>query len=135
MPRSPYLPTLQSNERHPPSPARRAAPTLGELEQLVLLAILQCGDDAYTVPIGNRLAHGSRRRLARGALYTSLDRLESKGLVRSRLGEPLAVRGGRARRYFAVTPAGLDALRAARHALLTLSEGLESMLDMKAAKP
>jgi len=55
--------------------------------------------------------------------------------VRSRLGEPLAVRGGRARRYFAVTPAGLDGLRAARHALLTLSEGLESVLDMKVAKP
>lgn len=107
------------------------APTLGELEQLVLLAILQCGEDAYTVPIGERLARGSRRRLARGALYTSLDRLESKGLVRSHLGEPLAVRGGRARRYFAVTPPGLDALRAARHALLTLSEGLESVLDVK----
>jgi len=45
------------------------------------------------------------------------------------------VRGGRARRYFAVTPAGLDALRAARHALLTLSEGLDSVLDMKVAKP
>ena len=109
-------------------------PSLGELEQLVLLAILQCGEDAYTVPIGERLAQG-RRRLARGALYTSLDRLESKGLVQSRLGEPLAVRGGRARRYFAVTPAGLDGLRAARHALLTLSEGLESVLDMKVAKP
>ena len=54
-------------------------PSLGELEQLVLLAILQCGDDAYTVPIGERLAHGSRRRLARGALYTSLDRLEVEG--------------------------------------------------------
>ena len=110
-------------------------PSLGELEQLVLLAILRCGDDAYTVPIGERLTRDSRRRLARGALYTSLDRLEAKGLVRSALGEPLAVRGGRARRYFSVTPAGLEALRAARHALLALSAGLESVLDVKAGRP
>src|SRR5215510_6472439 len=63
------------------------APYLGELEQLILLAILQCGDDAYTVPIRRVLADRSRRRVARGALYTSLDRLEAKGLVSSRLGE------------------------------------------------
>jgi len=103
-------------------------PSLGELEQLVLLAILQCGDEAYTVPIGERLARGSRRRLARGALYTSLDRLEAKGLVTSRLGEPLAVRGGRSRRYFAITAPGLEALRHARAAFADLSRGLESVL-------
>ena len=80
-----------------PNPASPAY--LGELEQLLLLAILQCGDDAYTVPIRQVLAEKSRRRIARGALYTSLDRLESKGLLSSRLGEPLAERGGRSRRY------------------------------------
>jgi DNA-binding PadR family transcriptional regulator len=105
------------------------APYLGELEQLILLAILQCGEEAYTVPIRRVLIDRSRRRVARGALFTSLDRLESKGLVRSRLGEALAVRGGRPRRYFTVTPAGLDALRAARAVLADLSSGLESLLE------
>jgi PadR family transcriptional regulator len=105
------------------------APYLGELEQLILLAILQCGDDAYTVPIRHVLAERSRRRVARGALYTSLDRLEGKGLVSSRLGDSIAARGGRARRYFTVTPAGLDALRDARANLAQLSNGLESLLE------
>jgi len=107
----------------------KTAPYLGEFEQLVLLAILQCGGDAYTVPIRAVLTDRSRRRVARGALYTSLERLENKGLVRSELGESLAIRGGRPRRYFTVTAAGLDALRSARAALANLSSGLESMLE------
>lgn len=107
------------------------APYLGEFELLLLLAILQCGDEAYTVPIRDVLAERSRRRVSRGALYTSLERLESKGLVSSRLGEPLAIRGGRARRYFAVTAAGLVALRAARAAVADLSRGIESLLEQK----
>jgi DNA-binding PadR family transcriptional regulator len=109
-----------------PSPTPPAY--LGELEQLLLLAILRCGDDAYTVPIRQVLADKSRRRIARGALYTSLDRLESKGLVTSRLGDPLAERGGRPRRYYAVTEAGIEAVRAARAAMANLSQGLESVL-------
>ena len=105
------------------------APYLGELEHLVLLAILQCADDAYTVPIRRMLAEKSSRDIARGALYTSLDRLEAKGFVRSWLGDPMAVRGGRARRYFAVTQTGLEAVRAARAAMTTLAAGLESVLE------
>ena len=106
-------------------------PYLGEFEQLLLLAILQCGEDAYTVPIRTVLAERSRRRVSRGALYTSLDRLETKGLLTSRMGESLAVRGGRARRYYSVTPAGLGALRTARAAVADLSRGLESLLERK----
>jgi DNA-binding PadR family transcriptional regulator len=98
---------------------------LGELEQLLLLAILQCGDGAYTVPIRELLARRSGRKLTRGALFTSLDRLEAKGLLRSWMGEPLAIRGGRSRRYFEVTRSGLVALRAARAAVQTMSEGLD----------
>jgi DNA-binding PadR family transcriptional regulator len=75
------------------------------------------------------LAEKSRREIARGALYTSLDRLEAKGFVRSWLSNPTAARGGRERRYFAVTPAGLDAVRAARAAMTTLAAGLEAMLE------
>jgi DNA-binding PadR family transcriptional regulator len=106
-------------------------PYLGEFEQLLLLAILQCGEDAYTVPIRAVLAERSRRRVSRGALYTSLDRLEHKRFVASRLGDALAVRGGRSRRYYQVTPAGLTALRAARAAVVNLSRGLGSLLERK----
>jgi DNA-binding PadR family transcriptional regulator len=104
---------------------------LGEFEQLLLLAIMQCGEDAYTVPIRQMLAERTGRHVARGAVHTSLDRLETKGLLRSRMGEPLAVRGGRARRYYRLTPDGLAALKAARAAVATLSSGLESMLDTR----
>ena len=108
--------------------AMSEVPYLGELELLLLLAILQCGDEAYTVPIRQVLAERSRRHITRGALYTSLDRLEAKGLVSSRLGEPLAVRGGRSRRYFSVTAPGLEAIRAARLAVANLSQGLDAVL-------
>ena len=109
--------------RRPP-----ATPYLGEFEQLLLLAVLQCGDDPYTVPIRRLLSERAGRQVARGALHTSLDRLEAKGLVTSAMGEPLAIRGGRSRRYFRVTPAGVEALRAARAAVSTLSQGLEELL-------
>lgn len=106
----------------------RASDSLGELEQLVLLAILQLGDDAYGVPILSALVGRAGRRLSRGALYTTLERLEGKGLVRSRLGPALAERGGRPRRYYAVNARGRAALRASRRALLALWSGLESEL-------
>lgn len=102
-----------------------SATYLGELEQLLLLAILQSGERAYTVPIRALLEERGARRLSRGALFTSLDRLEAKGLVVSSMGAPLAIRGGRPRRYFEVTPAGLDALRSAQATVRRLSEGLD----------
>src|SRR6202050_2535181 len=101
------------------------APYLGELEHLLLLAILQLEDEAYTVSIRRVLAATAHRAVTRGALYTSLDRLEGRGLVTSRLGEPLAMRGGRPRRYFEVTARGLEALHSARAALANLSRGVE----------
>lgn len=101
---------------------------LGELEQLLLLVVLRLGDDAYANPIGEELADAAGRRLARGALYTALERLEQKGCLRSAMGDPLPERGGRARRYFTVTAVGLRALRQSRRVLLGLWEGLESKL-------
>jgi len=101
---------------------------LGELEQLILLVVLRLGDEAYANPIGEQLAAAADRRIARGALYTALERLEVKGFLRSTMGEPLPERGGRARRYFTVTPAGLRALRRARRVLVGLWDGLESKL-------
>jgi DNA-binding PadR family transcriptional regulator len=107
------------------------APYLGEFEHLLLLAVLQCGDEAYAVPIRRVLAERIGRRVSRGAVHTSLERLEHKGLLASRLGEPLAVRGGRPRRYYTTTPAGITAIRVARAALRTLSRGLETLLDAR----
>ena len=101
---------------------------LGELEQIVLLAVLRLGDEAYAVPILEQIAAQTGRKVARGALYTALDRLEAKGCLRSRVGDPLPERGGRARRYFTVTPAAIGALKASRLALMRLWHGLESLL-------
>jgi PadR family transcriptional regulator len=101
---------------------------LGELEQIVLLAVMRLGDEAYAVPIQELIESQTGRKIARGALYTALDRLEAKGCVRSRLGEPLAERGGRARRYFKVTPSAVRALKDSRLALMRLWNGLEQIL-------
>jgi DNA-binding PadR family transcriptional regulator len=97
---------------------------LGEFEHLVLLAVLRLGEDAYAVPVRSEIEDRGRRAVARGALYTTLDRLEQKGLLRSRLGDPLAERGGRARRYYSVTPRGIASLRAARESIESLSAGV-----------
>ena len=101
---------------------------LGELEQIVLLAVLRLGDEAYAVPILDQIEAQTGRKIARGALYTALERLETKGCLRSRLGDPLPERGGRARRYFTVTPAAVRTLKQTRLALMRLWNGLESIL-------
>jgi PadR family transcriptional regulator PadR len=102
---------------------------LGEFEQIVLLAILRLGEDAYAIPIREEIEGRTGRAVSRGALYTALDRLEAKRCLRSRMSAPIAERGGRSRRYFTVTAAGLSALRVSRHALLQLWQGLERRLE------
>jgi PadR family transcriptional regulator, regulatory protein PadR len=101
------------------------AVNLGEFEQLVLLAILRRRDDAYGVTIRAELADRARRNVAPGALYTALERLESKGLVSSRMGDPTPQRGGRAKRYVTVTAAGMEALTRALQAYERLLDGLD----------
>jgi PadR family transcriptional regulator len=102
---------------------------LGEFEHLVLLAILRLGDEAYAIPIRQEIEDRTGRSIARGALYTALERLEGKRCVRSRMSAPLPERGGRSRRYFTVTAAGLAAIRASRRSLLRLWQGLEERLE------
>ncbi|HJR60963.1 MAG TPA: helix-turn-helix transcriptional regulator [Vicinamibacterales bacterium] len=102
---------------------------LGEFEQIVLLAILRLDQDAYAIPVREEIEARTGRRVARGALYTALERLEAKACLSSRMSEPLPERGGRSRRYYTVTPAGLAALRASRAALLALWKGVESRLE------
>ena len=101
---------------------------LGEFEQMVLLAILRLGEDAYAVPIRDEIEQRARRSVARGALYTTLERLEAKEFLSSRMSDPTPERGGRSRRYFEVTGVGVQSLRHSHAALHNLTEGLESVL-------
>jgi DNA-binding PadR family transcriptional regulator len=103
-------------------------PYLGEFEYAVLLAVMHLGEDAYAVPIRELIEERTSRPVARGALYTALERLEAKGCLRSRMGDPTPERGGRARRYFAVAPLGLRALRSTHASFARLSQGLETVL-------
>lgn len=106
----------------------RAPVFLGELEQMVLLTILHLGEEAYAVPIREALLTRAGRRIARGALYTTLERLETKGYLQSWFSDSTPERGGRARRYFAVTPRGVALLRTSHETWRTLYEGLEPIL-------
>ena len=100
--------------------------SLGEFEQRVLLAVLCAGqdDDAYGVSVHAELTNRTKRRVARGAVYMTLDRLEKKGLLVSYLTDPTPERGGRAKRCYRVTKPAMTALRASRRALLNLWHGV-----------
>ncbi len=103
---------------------------LGELEQMVLLAVLRLGnDDAYGSRVRDELQAKADRGVARGALYVTLDRLVEKGMLDTRVGDPIPGRGGRPRRYLTVTPAGITALRRSRQALTNLWDGLDAVMD------
>ena len=104
---------------------------LGEFEQTVLLGVLQRSDDAYGVPIWREIESRSGRTVSIAAVYKTLDRLDAKGLVRSRVGEPTATRGGRAKRFYQVTPAGLRAVRASVAALHRMAAGLDDLLGAR----
>jgi DNA-binding PadR family transcriptional regulator len=98
---------------------------LGEFEQMVLLAILRLKDGAYGVSIREELLACARRPVSPGALYTTLDRIEKKGLVQAREGEPTLERGGRAKRFYTVTKQGLSQLVESQKAFHRLLSGLE----------
>jgi PadR family transcriptional regulator PadR len=97
---------------------------LGELELMILLALVRLGDDAYGVPISKELLDMAGREVALGSVYAALDRLEWKRFVTSTLGDPTPERGGRAKRYFRTTPAGIRALKTTRTALINLWTGI-----------
>lgn len=100
---------------------------LGSFELVVLLAVMRLDDNAYGVPIGREIEEATGREVAIGSVYATLARLEAKGFVTSDLGEPTAERGGRAKRYFAVTGRGRRAMRQIRRALKTLWEGVPQL--------
>jgi len=102
---------------------------LGDLEQIVMLATLRLGGDGYGVTIQDAIRRATGRDLTIGTIHKTLVRLEAKGMIASRMGEPEPVRGGRAKRLYTVTPSGLKALRATLNALRRMAARLAVGLE------
>ena len=102
--------------------------TLGEFEQLILLALMRLGPDAYGATVRREIEEHAGREVSISAVYTTLERLERKGLVRSRIGAPTPERGGRRRRHFELLPLGARSLRDAYRALTGMTAGIERRL-------
>ena len=108
-------------------------PTLGSLELSALLAVARLGDDAYGLAVRQDLSERAGRDYSVGAIYTTLQRLEDKGLLASRASEPLPVRGGRSRRHFRLTGAGTRAIRNAERQAKSMWAGVGAQVRPKLA--
>jgi DNA-binding PadR family transcriptional regulator len=106
---------------------------LGDFEQLVLLGVLrlEARDSSYGAAIRQEIHARSGRDVSINAVYTTLDRLESKGLLKSWVGEPTPQRGGRRRKFYGLRPAGVAALQQAYRAFTAMAEGLHAQLETK----
>ncbi len=100
---------------------------LGEFEMMILLSVIHLGEEAYGVPISRELERHRGRAVSVGSVYAALDRLEEKGLVASFLGDPTPERGGKAKRYFRVTKAGLRQVHETRRILSSLWQALPAL--------
>ena len=109
-----------------PSPA---SPPLREFELVVLLAVLGLRDEAYPVSIRDAIEERTRRKVSRPAVFITLERLERKGFVTSRYGDPTPVRGGRAKRFFRATKSGIAAAKDALHLMQLMTTGLDEVLE------
>ena len=106
------------------------AASLGELEQVVLLALLRLGDGGFGVAVQSEIEGRTQRRVSLGSVYTTLARLEQKGLVASRVGDPTPQRGGRRKKLYRVQPKGKRALVATIETLHALTRGLAPSLQL-----
>ncbi len=104
---------------------------LGELETLILLAILRLGGETYGVPVRDAIEERTGKKLTRGAVYTALSRLEKKGYLASTIGPPTPTRGGKAKRLYSVSEVGLQALRTSTRVIEQMRAGLEAQLADK----
>lgn len=109
------------------------ATSIGRLELAALLAVARLGDDAYGLAVRNDLSERADRDYSVGAIYTTLQRLEDKGLLASRTTEPLPVRGGRSRRLFRLTGAGVRALREAERQTASMWHGVGNRIRPRLA--
>jgi len=103
---------------------------LGEFEQLILLALVRLGDEAYGVSIQEEIGRRTRRAVSPGAVYKTLLRLEAKGLVASWVGEPTRRRGGRRKKHYRLSAAGAQELRRSMAALRGMTRGLAPTLEL-----
>ncbi len=110
-------------------PSAGAEPSLGEFEQLILLALLRLGDNAYGATIHQDVQKRTRRVISISAVYTTLDRLAEKGLVEFRVGDPTPERGGRRKKYCRMLAEGADALSASYRVFRNMTRGLERQLE------
>ena len=108
---------------------KKAPPPLGDFEQLVLMGVLRLGDAAYGAAIRQEIHARSGRDVSISAVYTTLDRLEVKGLLGSWVGAPTAERGGRRRKFYTLRPAGTAALQQAYRAITAMAAGFEAGLE------
>jgi len=104
---------------------------LGTFEHALLYALVHLGDDAYTLTIGRALETSTGRHVSPGAVYTALARLERRGLVSSRFGDPTPERGGKRKRYYRLSAAGRRTLRESERALARLAAGLAPGLETR----
>jgi DNA-binding PadR family transcriptional regulator len=100
---------------------------LTDFELMVMLAVLRVREDAYGVPIAREIAEIAGRPVTLAAVYLALERLRQNGLVACELGAPTAERGGRAKKFFSVTPAGLQAVRRTQWAFIALWKGIPEL--------
>jgi PadR family transcriptional regulator, regulatory protein PadR len=102
--------------------------TIGDFEQLILFALVRLGADVHGVPIRREIEERAGRAVSPGALYTALDRLEKRGMVSSRLGDPTPERGGKRKRLYTLQPAGERALARVFESLRLMSSGVARRL-------
>ena len=112
-----------------------SSPSLGEFEQLVLLALVRLGEQGYGVSIHNEIVRRAGRDVTVAAVYKTLERLELRGFAVSTLGEPTAERGGRRKKYFRIQPAGRRALSHALASLQRMADGLSPEIESAPADP
>jgi PadR family transcriptional regulator, regulatory protein PadR len=107
---------------------RTLPPPLGEFEQIVMLALVRLGADAYGATVAAEIEKRSGRGVSVSAVHTTLDRLEQKNLVKSRVGDPTPQRGGKRKRHFEVSALGMKALQASYRSIRSMADGLEDLL-------
>src|SRR5437764_9819189 len=108
----------------------KSSSALGDFEQLVLFGVMRLGEDAYGAAIRQEIHARSGRDVSINAVYTTLDRLESKGFLKSWVGDPTPQRGGRRRKFYSLRPSGMVALRQAYRVFNAMAEGLQSRLEL-----
>ena len=107
---------------------RTPPPVLGEFEQIVMLALLRLGSEAYGATVCAEIETRGGRGVSVSAVHTTLERLEQKGLVKSRIGDPTPQRGGKRKRHYEMAPLGLKALQASYRSLRNMAAGIEHLL-------